>query len=86
MPIYGAIIIKKSRHTRYCGDCRGEITGPHIRLYGSAHRGDKPYNLYLHRNCMDAIAPDKSRTLSKSDLRQNAIIEEFDRREYGKKV
>lgn len=36
---------------RYCDECGRRIYGAHIRLYGAAHCGDPPYNLYSHPGC-----------------------------------
>ncbi len=53
MPVYGAIIINKSRKPRYCSDCQGEIIGRHIRLFGNGEESDPPHNIWLHRKCID---------------------------------
>ena len=53
MTTISARVIVNPRRRRKCADCKNEILGPQLKLYGSAHRGEKPYNLYLHLCCGD---------------------------------
>ena len=46
--IISAKLIKNPRNERDCDNCGRAITGSHLRLYGSAHTGDKPYVLFVH--------------------------------------
>ena len=52
--IISASIIKKPRRIRKCDTCHREITGPTLRLYGSAGRGDPPYVVYIHPDCTES--------------------------------
>ena len=52
MPTIAVTIIKKPRKYRRCDECGKSLDGETIRLYGMAHHGEKPYNLYLHRSCI----------------------------------
>ena len=52
MPIISTTTIKKPRKVRYCGMCGKLLDGETIKLFGMACSGDKPYNLYLHRECI----------------------------------
>ena len=52
--IISASVILKPRVIRRCESCRKEIAGPTLRLYGSAHRGDSPYVIYLHPECTES--------------------------------
>ena len=59
MPIISVRIIKKPRAVRYCPECHKELDGETIKLFGMAFVGEKPYSLYLHRECIvtkDAIS------------------------------
>ena len=52
MPTISVRIIKKSRKQRFCSECHFPIHDETIRLYGMADIGDKPFCLYLHRECI----------------------------------
>lgn len=41
-------IIRHPRVAHKCADCGRRITGPKMRLYGSADRWDPKYTIYLH--------------------------------------
>ena len=49
--IISAKIIKRPRKERICDSCYRPIAGEQLRLYGCAEVGDKPYPVYLHREC-----------------------------------
>ena len=53
--IISAKIIKNPYTDRFCetSRCRGKlpINGEHVRLYGYANRGDKPYVIYQCLGC-----------------------------------
>lgn len=51
--IISAKVVKSPRWSRRCGKCDRDILGPQLKLYGYAHYGEKPYNLYLHLDCGD---------------------------------
>ena len=55
--IISAKVIKQPRWSRCCTHCGRDIFGPQLKLYGMAHYGEKPHNLYLHLEC--AQDPDK---------------------------
>jgi hypothetical protein len=48
--------IKNPRTDRICCECRKVIPSgtAQIRVYGYAERGDTPYHLYIHENCVDS--------------------------------
>lgn len=50
--IISATFIKKPGTYRMCGECRSELVGHTIDLYGAAFSGDKPWHLYLHPRCV----------------------------------
>ena len=50
MPTIQAKPIRKPRKVWLCADCRMSMSGPHVRMYGCADEGDKPYEL---RVCLD---------------------------------
>ena len=52
MPIISVRIIRNPRKQRYCDDCSRHLDGETIRMYGMACSGDKPYPLFLHRECI----------------------------------
>jgi len=55
MPTLSVRIIKKSRRVRYCEECGRRIEGENvIRLYGMAETYDKPYQIFLHRKCLNS--------------------------------
>jgi len=49
--IISAKVIKKPRTKRLCSSGGDEIDGSHVRLYGAAHKGDKPYVIYECVRC-----------------------------------
>jgi hypothetical protein len=53
MPTLSLRLIKKSRRVRYCDLCGKRIENENvIRLYGMAETFDKPYQVFLHRQCL----------------------------------
>lgn len=52
MPTLSLRVIKKPRKIRRCDTCFRYIDGETIRLYGMAFIGEKPYQVFLHRNCV----------------------------------
>lgn len=52
MPILSVRVVKNPRISRRCDNCYKRISGETIRLYGMADYGDKPYNVFLHRECV----------------------------------
>ena len=71
MPILSLRIISKPRKERYCEMCNKRITGEQIRLYGMADYGDKPYNVFLHRECVKSN--DVSAMLRVAEQRDGAV-------------
>ena len=53
-----AKLIRKPRKRHACASCHGPIAigEPHLRLYGSARRGDPPYSV---RMCLDCAKNSK---------------------------
>lgn len=49
--LLSAKIIKNPRKRRRCEYCEKWIDGPQLYLYGSGENYDKPYGMYLHREC-----------------------------------
>jgi len=43
-------LLKRPRDNRDCWCCYRQISGPQLRLYGAAGRGDKPYAIYVCPN------------------------------------
>ena len=52
MPTISVRIIRKPRKQRFCSECIFPIHGETIDLYGMAHYGEKPFHIYLHRECI----------------------------------
>ena len=68
MPILSLRIVSSPRKVRYCENCGKRITGEQIRLYGMADYGDKPYNVFLHRECV--VSKDASAMLRAAELQR----------------
>jgi hypothetical protein len=53
--LINATLVKKPRKKRHCALCNKAMPPgePQMRLYGSAHRGDKPYRIYVCPPCHD---------------------------------
>ncbi len=49
--LISAKAIRKPRTFVLCDQCGESIYGPHLRLYGAAHEGDRPYVIRLHPDC-----------------------------------
>jgi hypothetical protein len=41
----------KPRRQQWCCDCGRAITKPCLRLYGSAHKGEHPYHIWICVEC-----------------------------------
>ena len=63
--LISAKIIKKPRARRQCELCQRRIVGETLRLYGSAHREDPPYVMYIHPDC--TMSEDVKAKLKKVD-------------------
>jgi len=48
MSTLSARFVRQPRKRYVCDWCEHAITGPHIRLYGSAHDTEKPWTMRLH--------------------------------------
>lgn len=49
MIIHARVVEQRVNH--FCEACMKEIEGLALRVYGAAHRGDKPYRIYSHIDC-----------------------------------
>ena len=49
--IISARVVKNPQWVRSCSHCEKDILGPQLKLYGYAHYGEKPYNIYQHLDC-----------------------------------
>lgn len=48
MPVISAQVVQRLRKPWVCGMCGKRIEGRHIRMYGYAEPGEKPYAIHVH--------------------------------------
>lgn len=60
MPTISAKLIRKPRKVWCCEMCGLRIIGAHIRMYGSASRGDKPYVIRVCPGCVAGMNDEKA--------------------------
>lgn len=51
MPTISATFVRRSVRPRWCAECRKQITGGLVRLYGYGCEGDPPYVMRICMEC-----------------------------------